>query len=372
MRTTLVRAGLRRLSTVQVRHVRAVQFGAAGPDVDRIYREIERDFGVLAPPVILHAPAPEVLAATWLMLREPLLVPGAAPRAHKEAVCTAVSQGNSCPFCVTMHSSMLSDLVGYRDGAIADPAARAAADWTTANATPDGGAGHPVPFPVEHAPEMVGTAVILQYLNRMVNIFLGELPLPPYAPAAMLGVVRPVLVWLIKSAERRGPRPGASLDLLPDAPLPADLRWAAGHAAIADAFARGAAAIEAAGRRSVPPEVRELLLERLARWDGRPPGLSRAWVDDAVAGLPADARAAGRLALLTALASYQVDESVLGGFRAERPDDRSLTELTSWASFAAARRVGGWMRIRTETAETGEADSALAAEGDQGSLETSS
>ncbi|MFD0205219.1 MULTISPECIES: carboxymuconolactone decarboxylase family protein [Saccharothrix] len=350
MRAKLVRAGLRGLSTSQVRQVRAVRYGAADADVARVYRELERDFGVLAPPIALHASAPDVLAASWLVLRETLLVPGAVPRERKEAVATAVSETNDCPFCVSMHSSMLIDLVGYRDGSIPEPAARAAAEWATANATPGGAAGHPVPFGVGQAPEMVGTAVLLQYLNRMVNIFLGELPFPPGAPAAAMPVVRRVLVWLIKSAERRGPRPGASLDLLPDAPLPADLKWAEGNEAIAGAYARAAAAIEAAGRRSVADGVRSLVLEHVARWDGRPMGVSRAWVEDAIAVLPADQRHSGRLALLTALASYQIDQTVLDRFRAGQPDDQSLVDLTSWSSLAAARRVGSWMRFRAEGA----------------------
>ncbi|GAB3007682.1 carboxymuconolactone decarboxylase family protein [Saccharothrix stipae] len=330
--------------------MRAVRYGAADEDVARVYRELERDFGVLAPPIALHASSPDVLAAAWLVLRETLLVPGTVPRAHKEAVSTAVSVGNNCPFCISMHSSMLIDLVGYKDGAIPEPAARAAGEWATANATVDGAAAHPVPFPVDQAPEMVGTAVVLQYLNRMVNIFLGELPLPPGAPVASMTVVRRVLVWLIKSAERGGPRPGASLDLLPDAPLPEDLAWARGHDAIAGAFARAVAVFDEAGRRCVPTEVRELVLEHLAKWDGKPMGVSRAWVEDAIAVLPAAQQDAGRLALLTALSSYQIDQSVIDRFRAFRTDDRSLIDITSWASMAAARRVGSWMKVRTEAA----------------------
>jgi AhpD family alkylhydroperoxidase len=344
----MVRAGLRGLSTAQVRQVRVARFGAAQGDTGRIYREIERDFGILAPPVVLHAPRPGVLAAVWLMLRETLIVPGAVPRVQKEAVSNAVSEGNRCPFCVTMHAAMLHDLAGLRDDAVLDPAARAAGDWATANAV----SGSQVVLPLEHAPEMVGTAVVLQYLNRMVNIFLGELPLPPYAPAASLGVVRRVLVWLIKSAEHQGPRPATSLDLLPEAPLPTDLRWAAGNSAIADAYARGAAAIDRAGRRSVAPEVRELVLARLSCWDGRPIGPSRAWVEDAVGTVPADGRPAARLALLTALASYQVDQPVIDDFRARQPDDGTLIDLTSWASLAAARRVGSWMRVSGEVIGT--------------------
>jgi AhpD family alkylhydroperoxidase len=339
MRGKLVQIGLRGLSTVQVRQVCAVPHGAARGDVARVYHELERDFGVLAPPVILHAPSPDVLAACWLMLREVLLVPGATPRAWKEAVCTAVSRTNECPFCITMHDSMLTDLVGYRDGEIADPRARAAADWAAL--------GKPAPFTAEQTPEMVGTAVIMQYLNRMVNIFLGEVPLPPGAPRSALRVVRRVLVWLIKSAERGGPRPGASLDLLPEAPLPEDLSWAAGNAAVAGAYARSAAAVDAAGRRSVPVAVRELVREHLARWDGRPIGPSRAWVEEAVTGLPAGEKAAGRLALLTASASYQIDQPVIDDFRAVTAEDGALIDLTAWASLTTARHLGGGMRTPT-------------------------
>jgi hypothetical protein len=142
----------------------------------------------------------------------------------------------------------------------------------------------------------------------------------------------------------RGRRPpGASLDLLPAAPSAPDLSWAAGSRTVLDAFARACAAIEAAGRRSAADEVRTLVAERLETWDGRPPGLSRSWADAAVSVLPAAERPAGRLALLTALASHQVDRSVIVDFRRLRPGDAALIGLTSWASLAAARRVGSRM-----------------------------
>jgi hypothetical protein len=66
-------------------------------------------------------------------------------------------------------------------------------------------------------------------------------------------------------------------------------------------------------------------------------------VEDAAAALSGEARPAGRLALLTTLASYQVGQSAVDEFRARRPGDDTLVELTSWAALSAARRVGGWM-----------------------------
>jgi hypothetical protein len=59
----------------------------------------------------------------------------------------------------------------------------------------------------------------------------------------------------------------------------------------------------------------------------------------ATAELPAGERAVAKLALLTALASYQVDADVVASARRECADDAALIDLTAWASFTAARRA---------------------------------
>jgi hypothetical protein len=134
--------------------------------------------------------------------------------------------------------------------------------------------------------------------------------------------------------------PGRSLSLLPDAPLPVDARWAAPVPTVAAAVSRAAAAVEAAGRKALPDGARELVHRRLEAWDGEPPGPSRGWCDDAVRVLCADQRPGARLALLTALASYQVDGQVVAAFRTVQRSDAALIGATAWASFTAARTIG--------------------------------
>src|SRR5688500_10461272 len=172
-------------AVAHVRHVSPVAPRAAGGLVAAVYRQVERDFGMLAPPVSLHSPAPEVLAACWLMLRESLIAshpsagtahqmtprtaiavapgsPGqpavpddrtaaaastgqeaaaatladasrmvAATRDAKEAVAAAVSLSNRCPYCVEVHGATLIGLVRSPDAvaiaegridAVGDPA----------------------------------------------------------------------------------------------------------------------------------------------------------------------------------------------------------------------------------------------------------
>ncbi|HET9255347.1 MAG TPA: carboxymuconolactone decarboxylase family protein [Pseudonocardiaceae bacterium] len=349
-----IRKVLGQLGLTQVRHVSPVRVGAARGLVGQVYREVERDFGVLAPPVALHSPAPDVLAASWLMLRETLLVTGQVERTVKETVATAVSLGNSCPFCVTVHSGTLTGLIRSDDAAalandhidsVTDPRVRAIGAWARASSTEEGAARYRPVCSVTEAPELIGTAVLLQYLNRMVNVFLGEVPLPPGVPRVALGRVTRVLGGMIRAAAGQEHQPGAAIDLLPPAPLPADLSWATASPVVAEAFARACAAVDAAGVRSVSALVRELVSRELAGWHGEARGPSRAWAEEAISGLPSVHRSAGRLALLTALASYQIDRSVIDEFRLDRPGDDTLIELTSWASLAAARRAGGWIPI---------------------------
>jgi AhpD family alkylhydroperoxidase len=334
----------RRVSVTHIRHVAPVPPRAATGIVARVYRQLESDFGMVAPPVMLHAPAPLALAACWSILRETLLVPGLVGRADKEAVAAAVSLGNRCPYCVDVHGTALVGLAPGADAravaadrvdTVAAPRLRALVRWARASGT---GSHRPAPFPPAEAPELIGVAVTFHYINRMVNVFLCDSPFPP-VPSTALGVLRRGAAKIMRGMAGRQSAPGRSADLLPGALLPPDLGWATKAPHIAAAFARASAAIESGGTRAVPDRVRRLVLAQLE--DGVEAGLdSREWLDPAVAELPEAERPAGRLALLTAFASYRVTDALVDEFRGRGNDDAAIVELTSWASLAAARRIG--------------------------------
>jgi len=313
----LVKVALRR-TLRDVKFVRAVPVGRAKGLVRDVYEQVERDFGMLAPPIALHSASEGVLAAAWVMLRESLVAGGRASRAEKEVVATAVSEANACPYCVDVHGITL-DALGEPEKA------EELAKWVKGEGPPPDGSD-----------EFVAVALAFHYLNRMVSVFLPDSPLPPQAPRR----ARAVLGFFLKPGEP--PPAGDALDLLPasaqDGP-----GWATPGSTLADAFARAAQAIETAGERAVPPRVRDLVRRELKVWDGKPPGLSRAWVDENTAELPEDERAQGRLALLVAKAAYQVTEQDV-----VKTSDRELVELVAWAAHAAAAELGGRLRPRGE------------------------
>ncbi|WP_326695973.1 carboxymuconolactone decarboxylase family protein [Streptomyces sp. NBC_01754] len=331
----VVRAVLRG-SLKDVRYVRAVAPRDAGEPVARVYAQIERDFGVLAPPLALHSPAPRVLAASWLLLREILLVEGRADRAAKEVVATEVSRANSCPYCVDVHRATLRDLPGLPEGG-----SRALGAWARSSGlrpTPEQPSPRP-PFGPSAAPELYGVAVTFHYINRMVSIYLADSPVPDQAPVFLRGTILRTATRAMRPAGPGPLRPGASLDLLPGAPLPAGLEWAAPNATVAAALGRAAGAVERAAH-WVPGGVRECLEARLALWDGHPTGLGRAWLDEALDGLPAPERPVARLALLTAFACHQITDADVRALRERHPTDRELIELTSWAALSTALVLG--------------------------------
>ena len=335
----LLKAATRRIAPAHIRYVRPVPPETAAEPVARVYRQIEADFGMLAPPVALHAPSPPALAACWSILRETLLVPGRVSRADKEAVAAAVSLANQCPYCVDVHSAALTGLLDGPDPAriaaggtddVTDPRLRALVRWARTGEGPEP--------PSEQRPELLGTALIFHYINRMVNVFLRDSPLPAL-PGPADRVLRRTAASVLGKLGRAGATAGSSLDLLPDAAPLEGAGWAEPAPHIAGAVNRGGAAFIAAGERSVPALVRELVEARLADPGFAGPGLSAgAWLDDTVRPLPTADRPAARLALLTAYASYRVTPELVAECRT---DDAQLIELTAWAAFAAARRAIG-------------------------------
>ncbi|WP_255510889.1 carboxymuconolactone decarboxylase family protein [Micromonospora sp. WP24] len=337
----------RRVTQNHIQHLNPVPARAAPALVRHVYGRIEREFGLLAPPVTLHATAPPLLAGCWLMLREALLADGPVGRDTREAVAAAVSLANRCPYCVEVHGSALrgllrgpdaSAVIEDRPAEITDPRLREVIEWFRR----DGKATNvpPPQLDTTEFTQLVGVAVLFQYLNRMVNVFLTPTPLPVALPPAAARAARWLAALTMGRLARRVGDAGVDLDLLPPAPLPPDLSWARANATLGTAFARACAVVDEAAERAVPPSVRGLLLDLLAGPSGLRAVADRTALEAVLDDLPARDRAAGRLALTVAFFSYRVTDAMVADYRLDEPADRRLVELASWASLTAARAAG--------------------------------
>lgn len=305
-----------------------------------------------APPLTLHLPNPNLLAGVWALGRE-CLTADRSSRALREAVAAAISSLNTCPYCAGVHSGMLHGLnrpdlaEAFLFGReLKDPAIISAVQWAKATLSPDADILRAPPFSLDEAPPVIGTAVFFHYVNRMVNVFLDPSPFgvktganwSRSAASRLFGkAVRPRLT-------RQNLLPGQFLTAAPDAALPREIAWAQSNPHVFGGALRFASAAEEAGLETVDPEVRKLVLKRIENWNGETPGLG--WIEPLVAPLDNARRPAARLALLVALASHQVTGPVVDGFRQRQPSDRDLVNLCAWASYAAVKRIAGWVALR--------------------------
>lgn len=316
-----------------------------------IYQQIRRDFQVV-PPLTLHSQEPDLLAAVWAMVRESQIVVGRISRADKEALCSAVSDANHCPYCVDAHLGMLTASGAGKssallfDGAIdelSDPRVRSLVAWASVTRQPGARLLSEPPFTPEEAPEIIGTALVFHYVNRMASLFLSASPLPFSVDTRwfrrlghrMFGV-------MARGMAAKRTAAGEAIPFLPSAELPALFSWARPSTHISAAFAGSAAVVAQLGER-IPEVVRRALSERLSDWEGESPPLVDPALDRLLDALPEPHRPTARLAYLAALAPHRVDAKVIEAVREQGGSDSDLLITAAWASFAAMSRISSWI-----------------------------
>ncbi|HLZ56942.1 MAG TPA: hypothetical protein VKR06_08345 [Ktedonosporobacter sp.] len=328
------------------RYITPVAPKLAQGDLAMVYQQFRQELGLIPEPLTLHAPAPTLMVGLWGVFRTSLLV-GTASRGAKEAVAAAISDLNRCPWCVDAHTIMLYGtqnqdtaqvILGGHTRSQLPQDMRALLDWGYATRTPEASILTHPPFSAEQAGEFLGTVLLFQYLNRMVSIFLSEtfMPTAPW----MRSVVRRLAGRKLGRAARQT---FAASESRGASSLPAELHWMSQWPTIAQAFSVWESIVEDLGTQALPTPVRELLDSIVGAWDGSDPGLSRHWAEDAIAPLTAAHRPIGRVALLAALAPYQMDASTMQEYLDLQPDQALVVSAVAWASWRATRRIGTWL-----------------------------
>ena len=244
-----------------------------------------------------------------------------------------VSLANRCPFCVDAHTMMLH-ATGDHPVAERLPAGSEPEDAAHARAARLGqghpdvrapGAG-PLPFPREHAPGYIGTALTFHFINRVVSALITEAILP--GNAQRFRAVRSIGGRTLHKAVRRSSTPGDSCPCS-TTPQPGPA-WAAGtpvgaaYAALLRAAMAGAGLLDEAIR---PRGA------TVAAWDGTHPPLAWEALPDRAS------RPGARLALLAALAPYRITDEDVAAWKKPPFSDHCLVHLIAFGAFMAVDRI---------------------------------
>ncbi|MET7465551.1 carboxymuconolactone decarboxylase family protein, partial [Nonomuraea sp. NPDC005501] len=243
----------------QFRYVVPTPVESATGRTAQVYEQVAAGFGMRRMPVFMTlSPAPDLLAATWATMRESLLA-GDASRTGREVVALGVSLANRCPFCVGAHTTLLHATGEHRlaetiaaGGTPDDPRYAALLAWATATRTPGAAALSAPPYPPEHGPEYVGTALTFHFVNSVASALITEDLLPWGLQKSRL--VRSAGGRAMARTVRRRLTPGESLATLDGLPAGPEPDWAAGTPA-GRAYAT-LLAVAGAGERLLTPRTR--------------------------------------------------------------------------------------------------------------------
>ncbi|MCW3819146.1 carboxymuconolactone decarboxylase family protein [Micromonospora sp. DR5-3] len=300
-----------------------------------VYRQLRDEFLGPAPTFQALSAVPQVLAATWALMREALLA-GDTSRVDRELVAAAVSRANRCRFCVDAHVMLLHALgehelaeVVARGGTPPEPRHAELVRWAEASRSP-GAAEWTSPY----RPEVTGTLLAFHFINRIVSALLD----PDLLPGGLQRspVVRSVGGRLYARTAREPKEPGRSLPLL-DAGPTAPPAWA-GDSPVGVAYASlRTAAMQGA---DLLGDVAHRIVTATVCWeDGRHPAQPAQWAADLIRDLPGADRVGTRIALLAAFAPSAIRAGDVALWRLSHPDDADLVRLVAYGAITATDHV---------------------------------
>ncbi|BAL88809.1 hypothetical protein AMIS_35890 [Actinoplanes missouriensis 431] len=314
---------------------------AATGRVAQVYQQMRDDFPGPAPTFHALSVAPDVMAATWALMRESLLASDDGPhergnRVDREVVAAVVSRANGCRFCTDAHVTLLHALGEHelaetiaRGGSPGQPGRAELARWAAASRHP-----RATGWTGRSDPRLTGTLLAFHFINRVVSALLT----PDLLPGGLQrsSAVRAAGGRLLARRLRAPVVPGRGLALLDD-PGERPPAWA-GHdpvgvawVALRDAAARGGDLLGDLARHTVTATV---------RWeDGGHPADPVAWVGDLVRDLPAGERAGARIALLAAFVPEAITVGDTGLWRLTHPSDAGLVRLVAYGAVTATEHV---------------------------------
>lgn len=89
-----------------MKRIDTVAPGSASPEVEAIFQDIKKAFGMIPNLFKTYAHHPPLLEANWHKVKR-VMMEGALSRKNKEAIALLVSKDNGCKYCVAAHTGAL-------------------------------------------------------------------------------------------------------------------------------------------------------------------------------------------------------------------------------------------------------------------------
>ncbi len=328
-------------------HIDSVKPSQATGDVKIVYDALKTEMGDVVEPIALHALIPELLKSNWGILREALIIEDQVKRKYKEAIASAISSLNDCPYCVDAHTIML---IGLNDKQTAkavekqdldlvqDPKTKELLDWAYNTKYFQSEIIQEPPFSKEEAPEVIGTAVLFHYLNRMVTVFLGETILP-FNISFLKSLMKKMAAFMFSKVLTSDKKANDSFEQLNMDEHGNPFYWASSNPRVQYVLSTFYNVVHQLGKKHVEPQVFDFIKKEIDSWTGSE-HIDIADLGDKLVSVKSEYKNMAQMLYFIAFMPYRVTANLINEFRKTyQLSDDQILGMFSWASYMAATKI---------------------------------
>ncbi len=329
---------------MNIKYIKYVSAKQASPQIEAIYLQIKQDFGLLAEPFTLHSAIPDLLAAVWIATREICLINQQVSRTYIEAISTAISYSNSCKYCVDAHSIMLLSLNDKSVNKaiktanfelIEDSKLKKISKWSLNNSNTDNEIFFNPPFSKKEAPEIIGTAFIFNYINRVVEIFLKKSPVSEkkIGKSFLMKIASLMFSRAVKKEKKAGDSFRFFSKIVKN---DSDFEWANGDQRILKSLSFFKKICFDEVDKYISKKTKETILYIANNENKDIAGISSNWTNKFNENFDVKDLHLAKLMLLTIYTPYQITEKYINYLKNKNISDEALLATTSFASLSIA------------------------------------
>jgi len=331
---------------MQIKHIKYIKKKQAKGKLKEIYKHIELNFGALAEPFTIHSINTELIAAVWAMLYETTLIENKIRRSIKEAIAASISEINKCNYCVDAHSMMLFGIEKSLQNNIStllegktEPKTKEdkIIFWALQNLNFDSEIITKPPFSKEEAPEIIGTAVMFHYINRMVSIFAGDSPLPTTKFKALM--INIATKFIFGKAINKKKIKGESLQFIDKYTDSENLEWSRPVDEIKKAFQYFQYQTEKGVNQVLSPKLISLLKTQTTNLELLKPDFGNEKLENFLKLVKQDEKTIAEFCFLTMFEPHKVYEKQINTLK-QTLNDVEIMQVASFVSMLVAESIG--------------------------------
>ncbi len=332
-----------------MKYINSINFKHATGTLSDIYSYIHKELGPAGKmpggdPASLHSLHPDLMRAWWNTMKETVIIEGNVPRNYKESIAVGISMNNDCILCIDQHAAILGamgdaelvkSLINSDFSHIIDKKQLRMIYWALGHDVKDAHFVKNPPYDMSEAAEVIGTATVVNYINRLVEIFLGDSILSS-RNKFVRSTLRKFSTYMIKRLGKKSPESDTSAINFKSAQNP---QWVNENGRVGKAWSAFISEIDKIGNQFIPNAPKSFFEKLLSQWEG-------ATVPNMVVSNYSLSENESFITDYLKKVAFQpksITKKDIKQLRALGYGDDGILGITCWASLKVSLRISEWL-----------------------------